>query len=362
MKLNAKRYLALFLALVMVFALTACAQPAAPAAPAADAPAAESPAAEVITMKFGHSSDPSPANWYHLYAVEFERLVEEYSKGAIDVVVYPSSQLGDEQEMAQSVSLGDLESTLIASTNFANFCPAMGFLNLPYMFESTDESRATIKTMLPWLQEVSISESNVRILGISDAGFRQLSTKDPVTCLADMAGMVVRVPSNTVMINFYEAIGAAPTVIGWNETYTALQQGVAVAQDNPYNSLISASLYEVQSYVTDSNYMMQSNLFLISEGFYQGLSDELKAAVDKAAADTVAYANGITDTETANDKARLEGELGMTFLGEPTDLDKWVELGRSTWPAMYEVIGNGDAARGEEIINTVLDYKAEAGF
>jgi len=311
-----------------------------------------------IVMKFGHSSDPSEDAWFHRYANKFKELMETYSEGKITVEIYPSSQLGDEQEMFSSCSLGTLDATLGAATNYVNYAPTMGFLTLPYIFESAEQSRSVISEMMPWLQEQSVSESNTRLIGISDALFRELSTKQPVNSLEDIKGMVIRVPSNPIMVACYEVWGAIPTVVAWTETYSALQQGVAVGQDNPYNALISAKLYEVQKYVTDISYLIQANVFVLSEDFYQNLTPELQAVVDRVGKEVVEFANKNTDDGTAQDKAKLEG-LGITFLGIPVDKDKWIELGRSVWPKFYETLGKGDAEKGKLLIETVEKYKEQ---
>ena len=59
---------------------------------------------------------------------------------------------------------------------------------------------------------------------------------------------------------------------------------------------------------------------------------------------------GILETDD-----KLMVEHGMELLGVVTDIDEWFRLGRTAWPKCYEVIGGGDAAKGEAIIKLVIE-------
>lgn len=313
-----------------------------------------------FTLKFGHSNEPTEDSWYHLYALEFEKFVEENSNGRIEVEIYPAAQLGGEQEMVQSLSLGTLDATEAAATNFAAVVPQLGFFNLPYMFDSIDQTRAVINELMPWMQETSSEHAGIRVLGVADAGFRVLSSNDPVESLEDLKKMKIRVPNNPIMIGAYDALGAATVPLSWPETYTGLQQGVADAQDNPYNAILAARLYEVQNYITATDYLVQSNVIAVSDQFYNSLPADLQEVIDNAGKAVVQFALDLTDEYLVSDKEKLEGH-GMVLLDRPSDFDEWVERGRSIHSEFYATIGDGDAESGKEILQTVNDAKEKVG-
>ncbi len=62
------------------------------------------PALTATELQFGTTSPPG--NMQYESAAEFARRVTERLGGAYEVVVYPSSQLGDDQEMLQKLKLG----------------------------------------------------------------------------------------------------------------------------------------------------------------------------------------------------------------------------------------------------------------
>ena len=52
-----------------------------------------------------------------------------------------------------------------------------------------------------------------------------------VRTLADLAGMKIRVPQTTILMNTMEALGANPIPLAYNEIYTALQNKVVDGEE-----------------------------------------------------------------------------------------------------------------------------------
>jgi len=276
-----KRTAALVSALALCFTLlTSCGTGAPPAANNGGTSNGNTNTEASYVFRVAHGDDPTDTCWKHRWCNRWGELMQEYSNGQICYEVYPSGQMGDETEMTSSCSLNSLEGTIVAATNLANYVPAVNYNNLPFMFDNCDEAREVGAKMGDFVMEKSIEEGNVRTT-ISYTIPRQLSTKKAVTCLADIKGMKVRVPSTDSMIKCYEAWGATPVVISWAETYTALQQGVADAQDNPIQLLRDGKLCEVQNYVTDTDYLIQCNCFVMSSDWYNSLPADCQAAVDR---------------------------------------------------------------------------------
>ena len=61
-------------------------------------------------------------------------------------------------------------------------------------------------------------------------GPRHMIADKPIRKPADMQGMTVRVPPNTMWIETFKAMGARPTTVQWSEVYNALQQNVVAGR------------------------------------------------------------------------------------------------------------------------------------
>lgn len=313
------------------------------------------------TLKLGHANDPDPENSiFHAFALKVEELVEKYSDDAIDVEIYPAGQLGSEQEQIQGTQLGVQEAALVSMNNLNALAPNLGFFTLPYLFTSVEQGRCMIDTAWSEINDFSIDNADVRMLSITDAGFRVLTNSvRPVESLEDLQGLKIRVPQNPIMIAAFESWGSSPTPMAWSEVYSALQQGVVDGQENPVNVLLAVKFHEVQDYVTDIDYVLQTGALVLSEQFYQQLPGDLQDAVTKAGQEAMEWERSYVEEIMEEDKRRLEQDHGIVFSGRPDDFDEWVERARTIWPDQYEYIGNGDAQRGEAIVNEMVGF-AEA--
>ena len=119
-----KRWLAVFLMLTMVAGLTACGSSSdtetADSAPAKEEteqnesagtetdPFADGPS---YNLRLGHVQ--AVTHPYHLGAMAFAEKVEELTNGKIKVEVFPSSQIGNEIDMIESMQMGTIDMGVI---------------------------------------------------------------------------------------------------------------------------------------------------------------------------------------------------------------------------------------------------------
>lgn len=211
------------------------------------------PADMSYTIRLGHSNPEDENNIVHYTALTFKERVEEYSNGAIHVEIYPSNQLGDDQDQIRALQNGSQEMTYTSVQNFAVFCPPLYYFSLPYMFEDQEKAESAVNAMWDqndaWLRE----KANLHTVGYAFAGFRNLTTneKNPVTDLTSAKGIKVRIPSNAISEAAFTALGFEPVPMAYSEVFTAMQQGVVNGQENCLTTAVSESYNEVQKYVTD---------------------------------------------------------------------------------------------------------------
>lgn len=87
-----------------------------------------------------------------------------------------------------------------------------------------------------------------------------------------------------------------------------------------------------------------------------GLPEKARDALVRAGKEAMMYERTKVAEMLATDD-KLMQEHGMELLGVVEDLPEWVRLGRTAWPKCYEVIGDGDAAKGKAVIDIVLTKK-----
>lgn len=317
-----KKIFAMILALVMVFALCACGQSAAPAteaeAPAAEAEAsaaeetveAAAPVAEnAIVLKIGISTneeDPRAKG-----ALAFAEEIAEKTNGAVTAKLYPAGQLGGDADLINSIALdaGTVDIIITDASNFATYEPKMGISALPFNFADFDQAWAFMDSDIEAAAEEGLLAHNMRVLSHYCNGFRCVTNnKGPVETPDDMKGMLIRTPENPVIMATMTALGANPQPLAFSELYQALQQGTYDAQENPIPVIYNNKLYEVQKYLSVTNHIYSGMCFTIAESVWQKLTPEQQEIVAAAAVSSAELDRTLNREQTDSLVANLEAE------------------------------------------------------
>jgi len=314
-----KKILSLVLVMaLMSFAFVGC-------SPKTEAPAEETAAetteeaaapAEKIVWKFGHL-----ANEDHLWnqtALKFSELVAEKTNGQIEVKVYPNEQLGSEMDNITGIQTGTVDLT-ISGESLQNWAPKAALLAIPYAITSSEQMDEVINGELGAEIEAQITEKVGLVpLYHHKRAPRNLTTNMAVRTPEDVKGLKMRVPNVPIFIDAWSAAGANPQAMAFSEVFTGLQQGVIGAQENPYDLIVSASFFEVQDYVNETEHVSSWVYVLVGEKQLSELTPELQASVKEAAAEAQAWGQAEFEASAAEYKQKCIDE-GMTIV---EDVDK----------------------------------------
>ncbi|MCB1398559.1 MAG: TRAP transporter substrate-binding protein [Rhodobacteraceae bacterium] len=280
----------------------------------------------------------------------FVKALSEKTGGAHSAQLFLNGQLGDEQDTVTAAATGTLDFSILAINNITPFSPSVGTLTLPYVILSLEDAEAITQGEIgQQMVERTIEDAGVRIIGWAYSGFRVLTnSKHPVTTVADLQDLVIRVPKNEIMIETYKSWGVNPTPMAWGETFAALQQKVVDGQDNPYMTVYAMKFDEVQKYVTNIRYIFSIEPLIVSESLFQSLSaDEQQQVLDAGKEATLASGAFLRAEET-----KIREELtarGMEISDPADDEQEFIDLATATvWPKFYDSIG------GKEVLNNVL--------
>ncbi|MDD2873005.1 MAG: TRAP transporter substrate-binding protein [Azoarcus sp.] len=274
----------------------------------------------------------------------FKTLFEKKTAGKHKVDLFPNGQLGDEQNTVNNAALGTLDFSVLAINNVTPFSPSVGVLTLPYVIQSAEEAKKlTQGDVGKELTENTIRDAGVRIVGWAYSGFRVLTnSKKPVTTVADLKGLVIRVPKNEIMIATYQSWGINPTPMAWSETFTALQQRVVDGQDNPYITVAAMKFNEVQKYVTNIRYIFSLEPLIVSESVFQDQKPEVQKAILEAGREATEHSyKYLLETE---DKIKKDlAAKGMQISDAANGEKEFIEKATTTvWPKFYDSIGGKD--------------------
>lgn len=249
---------------------------------------------ESITLRLGHTQPTD--HQANLTAERFAELVNEYTGGTVTIEVYPNSTFGTAAEMNAAVQSGDLDLYLNASAQFASQYEPITVVDAWYMFENTDHLMKFYSDDCEVYQQLNegLKEAcGIDTLAAIYYGARHMTTETPLNTVDDLKGLKMRVASDPMPTAFFEAMGATPTPVAYNETYLALQQGVADGQENPAASILSMKFYEVQKCLNLTAHQYQMLTFYMSVASEANLSESQMDAIRKAASEAAAEHNAV---------------------------------------------------------------------
>jgi TRAP-type C4-dicarboxylate transport system substrate-binding protein len=122
-----------------------------------------------------------------------------------------------------------------------------------------------------------------RFLATWEAGFRSMTTKEPLNSPEDARGKKLRTFPNEMMRWTLDAMGFNIQIMPLPEVYLAIQQGAVSGQENPVDTIYSNKFYEVAPHVTLTKHVYSPLPLAISEKTWQKMNPDDQKAVTEAA-------------------------------------------------------------------------------
>mgnify|MGYP002461342700 FL=1 len=236
-----------------------------------------------------------------IYAEKFAEEADRLSDGRIKITVYPNSVLGGDRELLESCYDGDIPFVVQNTAPQVNFIDDTAIFDAPCVFDDIEELRDKIDQpeFLSRMQE-SYRDAGYELLGYADQGFRVMSSNKEVSSFSDFKGQKIRTMEDPYQLSFWKKLKANPTPMSFSEVYIGLQQGTIDAQENPYEVIVSNKLYEQQDYVVETNHLPHLISLIVSEEFFDSLTDEQQQIIKEAADTAKEYAREQSDARIAS--------------------------------------------------------------
>lgn len=248
--------------------------------------------AQALELRFGHGGTEDTA--YHLGAQKFQELLDEKSDGEISVEILGNSVLGHETEMFEQQMAGALDVSIINPGLITDFSPTANVFSIPFLYRDEDHWQTVLDGEVGREIADRISdETDVRILAFYGGGKRQIVSTEPLESLDDLEGMKLRTNPTKPLITAWEALGADPTVMEWEEIYTGLQVGAIDGLLNEAEWIHRMRFHEVAPHIGLSEHDITVRLLTLSEATWERLTDEQREMVTDAAQESASYARDV---------------------------------------------------------------------
>ncbi|WP_119309214.1 TRAP transporter substrate-binding protein [Cohaesibacter haloalkalitolerans] len=240
--------------------------------------------AEAASKTIKVSTGISEQHYQYKALTEFKNYVEDKSGGDIEVQIFPNAMLGGDLEVLEAIKLGTVQMVVPTPSVLGNYVKEFRLPDLPYIFPSKEISAKVARS--PWARQLMdmLDPVGIHGLAIGNFGVRHLTNRvHPITSLADLKGLKIRVMQNPVILDVFRALGTNPTPMSFGEVFSALQTGTIDGQENPYATILLSRFYEVQPYLSNTGHMHSWDVLVIGKSFYDKLSADQQKIVDEAA-------------------------------------------------------------------------------
>lgn len=233
-------------------------------------------------LRFGHTDQLEGGR--HAAAQLFARKVEELTKGRYKVEVVCCSQSGNDPKQIELVSKGELDFTLSSTGSYAHLVPSLNLMMLPYLVDNFEQGWKLYDDS-KWVhaQFKKASAKGLHFLATWEAGFRNMTTREPLNSPTDAKGKVLRTFPNEMMRWTLEAMGFNVQIMPLPEVYAAIESGKVSGQENPVDTIFSNRFYVAAPIVTMTQHVYSPIPLAMAEKTWSQLTPEDQAAFVEAA-------------------------------------------------------------------------------
>ncbi|MGF1868723.1 TRAP transporter substrate-binding protein [Photobacterium indicum] len=263
------------------------------------------------TFKLSHNHPRDHA--VHQAMDSMAKEVRELTNGEVRIRIYPDAQLGTQRESMELMQNGALDMVKTNAAELEAFAPAYAAFNLPYLFRDKAHYYSVMEGAIG--EEILASSRDSGFIGLTyyDAGARSFYASKPINTPEDLKGLKIRVQPSPSAISMVQSLGGNATPLAYGELYTALQQGVVDAAENNIPSFSLSRHGEVSKYYSLDEHTMVPDVLVISNKAYDGLSEENRAILKKAAMHSAELMKKLWAESEQTERANAE-KLGVTFV------------------------------------------------
>ncbi|MTI18140.1 TRAP transporter substrate-binding protein [Rhodobacteraceae bacterium RKSG542] len=271
------------------------------------------------TLRVAHGNNEQ----FHMHKAweKFKEVVEAESKGEIAVEIYANGQMGEDRELLEFVQDGTIDLNASTVAVLAGWDTAFAASELPYMFPDRATALAALNGSYgEWLFKRA-EEIGFKGLGWFETGFRNINNSvRPIYKPEDLDGIKIRTMQVDAHMAAFRHLGANPTPMAFGEVYSALQQGVVDAQENPLSAIVTSRLYEVAPFVSLTNHVYSTHIVVMNPDRFESLPENYQDLILRAVKEGEAHQQAIIAKEEQEMIAILEKEGGKVNALSPEEI------------------------------------------
>ena len=234
--------------------------------------------------------------------------MKKYYGKPINFVLHRNSALGLEKQYFEYMAQGKaVDYGIVSPAHMSTFSKAAPFIDAPFLFRDLAHWNKVLDADLlkPVADEIA-QKADVMLIGYAGGGTRNIFVNKPMSNLAEIKGLKVRVQGAPIWSKTFAAAGMSPTVIAYNEVYNAIQNNVIAAGENEAAGVETMKFYEVAPNLAMTEHAITIRPICFSGKTFKTLPKDLQEAVIKAGKEAGAYGRQVESSEDEQKLVAME--------------------------------------------------------
>ena len=237
-------------------------------------------AVESVTLQMATISPPE--NLWSKAGARYAEKVAERTGGKVKIEIAYSGSTGTARETVEALQIGTNHIVIQTSARLGVYDPLPGISAYPYLIRDIDHFRkfAGGPVGQEFASEIE-KRTGFHIVGYGYRGPREMASREPIRTPDDLKGVKIRVPNQKLYRMTWEVLGASPVPMPSLEVYTALNQGIIDACENPLEAHVRSKYYEAVPYVDLTSHVRAYYTFIYWGDYFSSLSPELQTILQE---------------------------------------------------------------------------------
>ena len=204
--------------------------------------------------------------------------------GKIKINAFWGGSAGGDLPATQALRAGTQEMVCTSSSPLVGIVKELGAFDLPFLFANEKEADIVLDGPAGAYFNKRLEDAGLVNLAYWENGFRNLTnSKRPVARAEDFDGVKVRVMQNNIFLDTFKTLGSNAVPMAFGEVFTALETKTIDGQENPFVTIETSKLNEVQKYLSVTRHAYTPFLVLYSKKLFDQLNPQEQAVLREAA-------------------------------------------------------------------------------
>jgi len=215
-----------------------------------------------------------------------QEVLDAKTGGKIKINAFWGGSAGGDLPATQALRAGTQEMVCTSGSPLVGIVKELGVFDLPFLIANEKEADALLDGPVGLYFNKKLEAAGLVNISYWENGFRNLTnSKRPVTKVEDFEGVKIRVMQNNIFLDTFKTLGSNAVPMAFGEVFTALETHTIDGQENPFATIETGKLYEVQKYLSVTRHAYSPFFVLYSKKLWDQLNPQEQAVIREAAAE-----------------------------------------------------------------------------